>query len=229
MAHAVFARSSVSTLSTSGDSSTMRKYTAFLTSLALGTAVAAAPALAQPAPAAAPAGVTRTPGTTVYDSEGQAIGPIDSSDGATVVVTVGDRPAALPASAFMQTDKGTAITLTLAQLNAALDQQAAAADAQLTAALQPGADIKGVNGASVVGKVKTADAEGVVVTTAGGDVRLPRKAFFVAAHGLSTSFSAEQFAAAVAEATTPDTDATDDAAADTGAAADAEPVAKPAD
>ncbi len=199
----------------------MRKHTAFLASLALATAMTAAPALAQSAPAAAPAGVTLTAGTTVYDSEGQAIGPIASSDGATVVVTVGDRPAALPASAFMQTDKGTAITLSLTQLNAALDQQAAAADAQLTAALQPGADIKGVNGASVVGKVKTADAEGVVVTTAEGDVRLPRKAFFVAAHGLSTSFSAEQFAAAVAEAKAPDAAAADDAATDAEPAADA--------
>ena len=199
----------------------MRKHTAFLASLALATAMTAAPALAQSAPAAAPAGVTLTAGTTVYDSEGQAIGPIASSDGATVVVTVGDRPAALPASAFMQTDKGTAITLSLTQLNAALDQQAAAADAQLTAALQPGADIKGVNGASVVGKVKTADAEGVVVTTAEGDVRLPRKAFFVAAHGLSTSFSAEQFAAAVAEAMAPDAAAADDAATDAEPAADA--------
>ena len=204
----------------------MRKYAAFLTSLALGTAMAAGvPAFAQAAPAAAPAGPTLTVGTTVYDSEGQTIGPIASSDGATVVVTVGDKPAALPASAFMQTDKGTAITLTLAQLTAALDQQAAAADAQLTAALQPGADIKGVNGGSVVGKVKTADAQGVVVTTAQGDVRLPRKAFFVAAHGLSTSFSAEQFAAAVAEAKTPDAAATDDAAADADTTSDA---AKPA-
>lgn len=199
----------------------MRKYAALLTSLALGAAIAGTPALAQSAPAAAPAGPTLTPGTTVYDSEGQTIGPIASSDGATVVVTVGDKPAALPASAFMQTDKGTAITLTLAQLTAALDQQAAAADAQLTAALQPGADIKGVNGGSVVGKVKTADAQGVVVTTAQGDVRLPRNAFFVAAHGLSTSFSAEQFAAAVAEATAPDAAAADDAAADAEPAADA--------
>ena len=33
------------------------------------------------------------------------------------------------------------------------------------------------------------------------DVRLPRKAFFVAAQGLTTSFTAEQFAAAIAEAT----------------------------
>lgn len=200
----------------------MRKHAGFLTPLALGMAIAGgAPAFAQAAPAAAP-GVTLTPGTIVHDSEGQEIGPIASSDGATVVVTVGDKPAALPASAFMQTDKGTAITLTLAQLTAALDQQAAAADAQLTAALQPGADIKGVNGSSVIGKVKTADADGVVVTTAQGDVRLPRKAFFVAAAGLSTSFSAEQFAAAVAEAKAPDAATPGDA--DTGAAADAEPA-----
>ena len=208
----------------------MRKYAGLFTSLTLGMALAAgAPALAQQAPApAAAAGVNLAPGTTVHDSEGQPIGPIASVEGGNVVVTVGDKPAALPATSFMQTDKGPAITLTLAQLNAALEQQNAALDAQLTAALQPGADIKGVNGNSVVGKLKSADAEGVVVASAQGDVRLPRKAFFVSPQGLATSFTAEQFAAAVAEAKAP-AEATPGATADADAAADAEPVTKPAD
>ena len=52
------------------------------------------------------------PGTIVYDSEGKEIGPSASAEGGNVVVTVGDKPAALPANAFMQTEKGTAITLT---------------------------------------------------------------------------------------------------------------------
>ncbi len=205
----------------------MRKYVGLFTSLTLAMA-AAAPALAQQAPVPAAASVNLAPGTIVYDSEGKEIGPIASAEGGTVVVTVGDHPASLPANAFMQTDKGTAITLTLAQLTAALEQQNAALDAQLTAALQPGADIKGVNGNSVVGKVKSADAEGVVVTTPQGDVRLPRKALFVGAQGLATSFTAEQFAAAVAEAGASPS-APSDAVADADAAADAETTAKPAD
>lgn len=195
----------------------MRKYAGLFTSLSLGMALATgAPVMAQSAPAAA-AGVNLSTGTIVYDSAGQEIGPIASIEGANVVVTVGDRPAALPSTSFMQTPKGPAITITLAQLNAALDQQAAAADAQLSSALQPGADIKGVNGSAVVGKVKSADADGVVVATAQGDVRLPRKAFFVAAHGLATSFTAEQFAAAVAEAKGGDAAQPEAVAADAGA------------
>lgn len=205
----------------------MRKYAGLFTSLALGmTFAASTPALAQQAPAAA--GVNLAPGTTVYDSEGVAIGPIVSAEGGNVVVTVGDKPAALPANAFMQTDKGPAITLTLAQLNAALEQQAAALDAQLTAALQPGTDIHSVQGKAVVGKVKSADAEGVIVATAQGDVRLPRKAFFVAAQGLTTSFTAEQFTAAITEATA-GSDTRSGTVADTGGAANAETTAKPAD
>lgn len=206
----------------------MRKYAGLFTSLTLGMALAAgAPAQAQQAPAAAST-VNLAPGTMVYDSEGKEIGPIASAEGGNVVVTIGDKPAALPANAFMQTEKGTAITLTLAQLTAALAQQDAALDAQLTTALQPGADIHGVNGNSVIGKVKSSDAEGVVVATAQGDVRLPRKAFFVSAQGLSTSFTAEQFAAAVAEAGA-GSSATSSAVADADAAADAETTAKPAD
>lgn len=206
----------------------MRKYAGLFTSLTLGMAVAAGgPALAQQAPAAA-AGVNLAPGTTVYDSEGVAIGPIASAEGGNVVVTVGDKPAALPANAFMQTDKGTAITLTLAQLTAALAQQDAALDAQLTAALQPGADIHSVQGKAVVGKVKTSDADGVIVVTTQGDVRLPRKAFFVAAQGLTTSFTAEQFAAAIAEATS-GSGTQSDTIADADGTADAGSAAKPGD
>lgn len=207
----------------------MRKYAGLFTSLTLGMAlVAGAPALAQQAPAAASASVNLAPGTIVYDSEGAEIGPIASNEGGNIVVTVSGKPAALPANAFMQTDKGTAITLTLAQLTAALEQQNAALDAQLTAALQPGADVRSVKGSAVLGKIKSSDPEGVVVATAQGDVRLPRKAFFVSAQGLSTSFTAEQFAAAIAEAGA-GSSAQPGAVADADAAADAETTAKPAD
>lgn len=208
----------------------MRKYTGLFTSLTLGMALAAGtPALAQQAPApAAAASVNLAPGTVVYDSEGKEIGPIASADGGTVVVSLGDKQAPLPANAFMQTDKGTAITLTLAQLTAALAQQEAALEAQLSAALQPGADIRGVNGSAIIGKVKSSDAEGVVVASAQGDVRLPRKAFFVGAQGLATSFTAEQFAAAIADAgATPS--AQPSAVADADGATDTGTAAKPAD
>jgi hypothetical protein len=175
----------------------MRKLAGLMTSISLGmAAVAAAPAMAQDAAAAAPT-VTLTPGTVVYDSEGAVIGPIASDAGDNVVVTMGDSPVTLPKNAFAKGDKGPAITITLAQLSAAVGKAATDNAAALDAAIQPGADVRSANGSVVLGKVKLADASGVVVTTPTGDVKVPKSAFFVSQTGLSTSFTAEQFAAAM--------------------------------
>ena len=197
----------------------MRKYAGLMTSLSLAlAATTGTAALAQAQPAAST--VKLDVGAKVHDSEGVELGPIASNDGSVVVVDFGGRQAALPANVFAQTDKGLAITITAAQLTAALDKQAADAAAALETALVPGAEIRGVGGTSVVGKVKSADADGVVVATDKGEVRVPRKAFFLTGKGLAMSFTADQFAAALAEtATTP-------AAADT--TADAAPASEPA-
>lgn len=181
----------------------MRKIACLMTSLSLGMALAAAaPAAAQEAAQAA-AGPNLAPGTVVYDSEGAEIGPVSSEVGDNIVVMLGDKPVTLPKNAFGQSDKGPAITITRAQLTAAVDQAAAQTAAALDAAIQPGADILGANGSAVVGKVKLVEADGIVVETSSGDVKLPRHAFFLSPKGLATSFTAEQFAAAVAEATAP--------------------------
>ena len=183
----------------------MRKYAGLITSLSLAlAATTGTAALAQAQAQAGASAVKLDVGAKVYDSAGVELGPIASNDGSVVVVDFGGRKAALPTNAFAQTDKGLAITITAAQLTAALDKQAADAAAALETALVPGAEIRGVTGASVVGKVKATDAEGVIVTTDKGEVRLPRKAFFLTGKGLSMSFTADQFAAALAEtATTP--------------------------
>ncbi len=120
-------------------------------------------------------------------------------------------------------EKGPTIGATKAVVVAAVDQAAAGADAKLAAALVPGADVKSAKGAAVVGKVKLAEADGVVLTTATGDVKLPRNAFFVGADGLATSFTAEQFAAAVAQVTPSPAPQTDTA---TPADAEAEDAAE---
>lgn len=190
----------------------MRTVATLVTSLSLGLTLAiSAPALAQGTPA--PAQLNLAPATIVYDSEGAELGKISSVEGGNVVVDLGGRLATLPGNAFMQTAKGPAITITLAQLTAALDQQAAAEAATLEAAFKPGAEVRGVRGTAVVGTVKLTDAEGVVLTTSGGDVRLPRKAFFLAQSGLATSFTADQFAAAVAETNAASADANAEPAA----------------
>jgi hypothetical protein len=173
--------------------------------LAIAVALSAAGTIAVPATAiaqdaAAPAGVTLNTGTTVYDSAGAVIGTVSSNDGTNSVINMGDQQIALPNASFGAGEKGPAIGVTLEQLTAGIAQQKATAQAAVTAALVPGASVKSLNGTAEVGTVKSADADGVILTTTEGDVRLPSNSFFIAAHGLSSSFTAEQFAAAIAQA-----------------------------
>lgn len=192
----------------------MRKFAAIIATLSLGTAaIVAAPAMAQDAAAAT---VDLSVGTKVFDSEGAELGTVTSAQGANVVVDLGaGKQVTLPSNAFGKLEQGPTIGATKAQVVAAVDQAAAGSDAKLTAALQPGADVRSATGSAVVGKVKLAEADGVVLTTPTGDVKLPRNAFFVGQAGLATSFTAEEFAAAVAQAITtpaPQADATAEAA-----------------
>ncbi|MDZ3832578.1 MAG: hypothetical protein U0S50_12305 [Sphingopyxis sp.] len=177
----------------------MRRIAAIVASLSLGTAaISAAPALAQDAAAAA---AKLTVGTKVFDSESSELGTISETQGPNVVVDLGGgKQVTLPANAFGMLEQGPTIGATKAQVLAAVDQAAAGADAKLTEALQPGTDVHSAHGATIVGKVKLADAEGVVLTTPTGDIKLPRDAFFVGQKGLATSFTAEQFADAMQQA-----------------------------
>ncbi|MBK6414612.1 hypothetical protein [Sphingopyxis sp.] len=192
----------------------MRKFAGFIATLSLGAAaIVAAPASAQDAAATT---VDLSVGTKVFDSEGAELGTISAAQGANVVVDLGaGKRVTLPTNAFGKLEKGPTIGATKAQVVAAVDQAAAGSDAKLTAALQPGTDVRSANGTAILGKVKLAEADGVVLTTPTGDVKLPRNAFFVGEAGLASSFTADQFAAAVAQATavpTPQTGSTAEAA-----------------
>lgn len=178
----------------------MRRFAGFIATLSLGAAaVVATPAIAQDAAAAT---VELSAGTKVYDSEGAELGTVISAEGANVVVDLGaGKQVTLPGNAFGQLEKGPTIGATKAQVVAAVDQAEAGSEAKLDAALQPGADVRSAHGSAIVGQVKLAEADGVVLTTPSGDVKLPRSAFFVGQAGLATSFTAEEFAAAVAQAT----------------------------
>ena len=187
----------------------MRKLAGFVATFSLGVAaVLAAPAMAQDAAAAT---VDLAVGTQVFDSEGAVLGTVASAQGANVVVALGEgTPVTLPTNSFGKLEQGPTIGATKAQVIAAVDQAAAGNEAKLTAALQPGTDVRGVNGDATLGKVKLVAADGVVLTTPTGDVKLPRTAFFIGQAGLATSFTAEQFAAAMQQVNT--AAAADDAA-----------------
>ena len=181
----------------------MRKFAGFIATLSLGAAaVVAAPATAQDAAAAPAAAIDLSVGTKVFDSAGADLGTVTSVQGANVVVDLGaGKQVTLPNTAFGKLEQGPTIGATKAQVVAAVDQAAAGNDAKVAAALQPGADVQSAKGSAIVGKVKLVEADGVVLTTTTGDIKLPRNAFFVGQSGLATSFTAEQFAAAVAQAT----------------------------
>ncbi|WP_052071750.1 hypothetical protein [Sphingopyxis sp. MWB1] len=179
----------------------MRKFAALITTLSLGTAaLSAAPALAQDA--AATAETKLAVGTKVFDSEKAELGTISAVQGANVVVDLGaGKQVTVPGNAFGMLEQGPTIGATKAQVLAAVDQAAAANDAKLNSVLVVGADVLSAQGAAVIGQVKLVEADGAVLTTPQGDIKLPRNALFVNAQGaLATSFTADQFNEAMAQA-----------------------------
>lgn len=175
------------------------------------TLAAAAAALALAAPAAAHAQTASassqskglTAGATVYGPSGEAAGTVESINGTVVVLSTGTNKLNIPADRIGAGDKGPVIGLERAQLDAIAEQGKAKAAAQLQAALQPGAPVRGNTG-MVLGSVKEIDAESNMVTLtaeAGGEVRVPASGFTADANGLKINMDADSFAAAVAAST----------------------------
>jgi len=99
-------------------------FAAILTVSALGmTAPAFAQDAAEPAPAAeAPAAqaATAKAGDTVYDTAGEVVATVESVSGQNAVITTGSAKATVPLSSFAAGPKGPTISMTKAQLEAAI-------------------------------------------------------------------------------------------------------------
>ncbi len=152
---------------------------------------------------AAPTPANITVGASIYDAKGGDVGTVDSIVGDNVVVSTGSQKVTLSKAAFAQWPKGLTIAMTRDELNAAADQAKAQGAQALASALVAGAEVHSLGGNAVVGTVKSVEAEQVLLTTAKGDVNIPKSAFVMGSAGLSVGFSAEQFEAAVAQATKP--------------------------
>lgn len=88
-----------------------------------------APAFAQdattPAPEAPAAqAATAKAGDTVYDAAGEAVATIESVEGQNAVITTGSSKATVPLSSFGSGPKGPTISMTKAQLEAAIQSTA---------------------------------------------------------------------------------------------------------
>lgn len=173
--------------------------------LALIPAIASAQT-ASPTPAGqANAASQLTVGASIYDASGSQIGTIDSVTGDSVVVATGTgtNKVAIPPASFGKGAKGPTLSATRAQLDAAASQAADASKAALAVKLIAGADVRGISGLTVVGKVKTVEADAVLVGTPKGDFRVPVTAFRTGPSGLVLGMTATEFDAAVAAASKP--------------------------
>ena len=131
------------------------KFSSLAAAAALALAGVAVPAFAE----------TPAVGAKIYGSDGAEVGTVERVEGGNVVVNTGTLTAALPGDAFGTGDKGPTITLTKAELEAAITAANGDAQAQLDAALVAGADVYSTD-AVLLGKVKELAADGSVVVEA---------------------------------------------------------------
>lgn len=144
---------------------------ALTAALIAGAGVAATPALAQAS------GVV--PGMQVVDQAGNPVGTIASMKGGNVVLNTGTHQVAVPASSFAVSKGKLLFGMTKAQVDAAAEQ----ASAKAAAAVVPGANVYGKNGA-LAGTIDSIDADyATIKLTTGEKIRIPRSGIGGAPNG----------------------------------------------
>ncbi|MCB2066124.1 MAG: hypothetical protein KDE15_05730 [Erythrobacter sp.] len=143
----------------------------FALSVAALAAFVSAPALAQDA------------GATVLGNDGQAIGTVNSNDGTTVLLAVGEYELAIPTELFGTSDAGPTLNITRAQLVEMHEAQLAEAAAALEAALVEGTAVVTAD-PQALGTISSIDGENVIITRADESlVALPKTIFALDASG----------------------------------------------
>ena len=127
-----------------------------------------------------------TVGAQVLDSSGNPVGTVTAVSGDVVTVKTDKLDANLGKGSFAQQDGKLYIGMTQAELNAAIEQDKAAAEASLAV----GAPVKDSAGAAA-GTIEAIDAEFVTLKLASGkSVRLPRNGIAGSAAGAVVGLSA---------------------------------------
>lgn len=146
----------------------MKRFTLAAAALA---AFVSAPALAQDV------------GATVLGNDGAAIGTVNSNDGSTVLLAVGEYELALPTELFGTSDAGPTLNITRAELVQMHEAQLAEAAAALEAALVEGTAVVTAD-PQALGTITSIDGDNVIITRADESlVALPRTIFAVDAEG----------------------------------------------
>jgi len=153
-------------------------------------ALASAAAIAPAAAVAQEAGLQV--GATVKDTEGGVVGTIAAINGPNVTIRTDRHEATVPASSFAVSNGEVYFGMTQAQLNAAVEQ----AQAQAQAAFAVGTPVKDRNGV-VVGSVQALDDNFVTIQMGEQQVRLPRTALAARDGALVTGATVAELQAAV--------------------------------
>lgn len=160
---------------------------------ALSLASVSAGALAQDAEAS----VEVTAGTVVYGPEGNEVGTVESVADGVATFNTGTHKIGLPVDRFGQNaEKQTTIAVTRDALNKIVEDQLAAAAAQLEAVLVAGAPVVDVNGVSL-GSVGKVEGEDVTVETEWGAFALKKTNFQPGDAGVTAQVLADQVKSAL--------------------------------
>ncbi len=152
-----------------------------------------APAFGQAAPAPAAQANAFAVGTVVTDAKGGAVGTVTAVNGDIVTVRTDRLDANLSKSSFTPNNGKLLVGMTQAELDAAVEQDKAAAEASLAV----GAEVKGTGGVAV-GTIDAIDTEFVTIKLASGNkVRIPRAGIVGSAAGAVIGLTAEQLEAQV--------------------------------
>lgn len=157
------------------------KFAPLAAAAALAFAAVPGAALAQDAAVAA--------GTVVYGPEGNTVGTIKSVDGETVLLDTGKHVAPIPANAIGVGETLT-LTVTKVQIDQMMDAEVAKRAAARDAVLVDGAAVVDVDGVEL-GSVSAIDGDTVTLTTADGDINMPRDMFAAEGEALVALTKAE--------------------------------------
>jgi len=159
----------------------------FLSKFAIFSLALAAPLASVSAQATAGA----TVGMQVVDAKGGPVGTVTGVTGDLIVVKTDRHEVSIPKASFTADQGKLLFGMTQAELNALTDKSLAAA----TAALVPGATVKGSGGESV-GTIESIDAEfATIKLPSGNQVRVPRSGLGASADGAVIGMTAAQLEA----------------------------------
>jgi hypothetical protein len=162
-------------------------------------AQSAAPASA--APATQQAAVAPTVGAKVYGPDGVEAGTVEKVDAANAVVNTGTKRATLPLAAFGKNEKGLLISMSKAQLEAAVAAAETKTATTTSSALVANAPVKTSDGVAI-GTVQKVEGDNVTLSLSDGKAITVTKQYLTtgADGSLALTMKSADFKAAVAAA-----------------------------